>query len=481
MMNAFTLEKKVPIHVALEPVSNALNSLALLNEVEHLPGLNAWVVQTAATLTPEQRHKHRLVFEGLRDTLTPLRDESNFPSYLHNLAEMNRYILRKRVLEPLRHRFSRLVSYATPDTKRLLSDTQAYLYCVQQVQGERFDAELQTEVHSLLQDPTAMQMLLLEHLEMMWKTTFVAEWRRVQRSLQWQVDMFTQSLAESATLDETFYDFTGRHLVTAIPRPSADVSEIVLIPSWHTGRNVITWDWTDWDGEGISFGKQEMLRLFFSEPPNYDVAWLRSNPMKQGELRARLDMLADEIGLRIIELLVQRDGMSAQEIISTLELSQSSVSRHLKHLASMGYLYERRGEGANKTYRLSSFYFARTAHAIEQLVLGEEASTASKVENEASKQSQELRRFLDKSGKLTMWPPAKQRDKLFILEYLVSFFKPGQVYNEKEVNEILTQHSVIKDNAALRRALYEFRFVNRERDGSRYWLTGTLTDEDDRA
>ena len=57
--------------LALEPVGNALNSFSLLNEVERLSGLNSWVTQTALALTPEQRHTHHLVFEGLRDALTP--------------------------------------------------------------------------------------------------------------------------------------------------------------------------------------------------------------------------------------------------------------------------------------------------------------------------------------------------------------------------------------------------------------------------
>jgi ArsR family transcriptional regulator len=112
--------------------------------------------------------------------------------------------------------------------------------------------------------------------------------------------------------------------------------------------------------------------LFFSEPPNYDVALLRSAPIRRPELRARLNVLADETRLRILELLAQQDELLAQDIIAALELSQSSVSRHLKRLVSLGYLYERRGEGANKTYRLSSFYLDRTSRALEQLVAGEE-------------------------------------------------------------------------------------------------------------
>lgn len=88
-------------------------------------------------------------------------------------------------------------------------------------------------------------------------------------------------------------------------------------------------------------------------------------------------------------------------------------------------------------------------------------------------QPQELRRFLDRSGRLTMWPPSKQRDKLLILEYLAGFFEQGRKYTEKEVNDLLLLHSTINDSAALRRALYEYRFMNRTRDGSHYWLIGS--------
>ncbi|MFL5625435.1 MAG: DUF2087 domain-containing protein, partial [Ktedonobacteraceae bacterium] len=155
------------------------------------------------------------------------------------------------------------------------------------------------------------------------------------------------------------------------------------------------------------------------------------------------------------------------------------VSRHLKQLVSMRYLYERRGEGANKTYRLSSFYFERTAHALEQLVSGEDTRTEPLTEMSAETQPQELRRFLDRSGKLTVWPPARQRDKLLILEYLASFFEQGRLYSEKEVNELLLLHSTVKDSAALRRALYEYRFMNRTSNGSRYWLIGSEVYEEE--
>jgi DNA-binding HxlR family transcriptional regulator len=470
MADSSSSQQAAPVRVALEPVYNVLNSMALLNEVGKLPGLNSKIVQMAAAFSPEQLHANRLLFEGLRDALAPEQDGEEFSAYLKYLSEQNPDTVRERALERLRARFIWHTSseqaehgLMAPDAARLLSDAQAYLACVKYAQGDTpFDAALHTEVHRLLNGAPALHTMLVSHLETLWNMAFEAEWKRVQRSLRWQVEMFTYNLDEQAAVGEVFSILTGRELPSDITRRLAGAQEIILVPSWHTGRNVTLWE------------DEASIRLFFSEPPNYDVAQ-RATPVGRPELRARLSALADETRLHILELLAQQDELPAQEIIAQLGLSQSNVSRHLKQLVSAGFLYERRGEGANKTYRLSSFYFERTARALQQIVSGEQARSE---ETQSDRQRpQELRRFLDRSGKLTTWPPARQRDKLLILEYLASFFEPGRIYSEKEVNELLLQHSAFKDAAALRRALYEFRFMSRTRDGASYWLIDTETPE----
>ncbi len=455
----YSFEDSSSLTVALEPVWNALNSFALLDNA-HYQGLGIWVTQSSAALTPAQRHTHHLLFGGLRDAFTP-HDEPDFPAYLGRLSEQPVDRMQMQMLEMLRVRFAQLTADAPPDHARLLEDVGAFLYCVKQVQGNGFNEDVQREVHAVLQDPSAMRQMLLAHLAMLWKTTFVAEWKRVQSLLRWQVEMFTYHLDVRMLLDETFYYLTSRHLPSDLRVP--ETAAVILVPSWHTGRHVTLWH------EMATVGTRETVRLFFSEPPNYDLA-ARSAPVGRAELQARFNALADESRLEIIELLKRQSEMEAQEIIAALALSQSSVSRHLKQLVSMGYLYERRGEGANKTYRLSSFGFARTMHALNQFIESE-AKTVSSVQDGAL--SRELRRFLDRNGRLNMWPPAKQYDKLLILEYLASFFERGRTYSEKEVNEILVAHSVVNDSAALRRAMQEYRFMDRMRDGSQYWLIGS--------
>src|SRR6266487_3346759 len=236
-----------PVRVSIELVYNVLNSFSLLTATEHLHGLNMWVVQTAAMLTPESRHTNRLVFEGLRDALAPVQDGFDFPTYLINLTAQDPYVVRDRLLERLRFRFSRRFSSegssAVPDTARLLNDVHAYLTCAEYVQVDtHFDPALQREVHALLNDAPALHHLIISHLEALWKTTFATEWRRVQSSLRWQVEMFTRSFDEETTLAETFYTFTGRELPPDVSGRLTDISEIILVPSWHTGRHVTLWE-----------------------------------------------------------------------------------------------------------------------------------------------------------------------------------------------------------------------------------------------
>ena len=80
-----------------------------------------------------------------------------------------------------------------------------------------------------------------------------------------------------------------------------------------------------------------------------------------------------------------------------------------------------------------------------------------------------LKRFLDDEGRLKGYP-AKQKLKIFALYYLASKFEHGVRYTEKEVNQILKSWHSFEDWVMLRRDLYDFCFLDREPDGSVYWL-----------
>lgn len=80
-----------------------------------------------------------------------------------------------------------------------------------------------------------------------------------------------------------------------------------------------------------------------------------------------------------------------------------------------------------------------------------------------------LRNFLDGDGKLTVFP-AKRKMKVYALFYLAEKFESGREYSEREVNDVLLDWHTFADPATLRRELYDYRFLDRSRDGKVYRL-----------
>ena len=78
-----------------------------------------------------------------------------------------------------------------------------------------------------------------------------------------------------------------------------------------------------------------------------------------------------------------------------------------------------------------------------------------------------LRNFLDATGKLTAFP-AKRKMKLYALLYLAQKIPADTDFTEREINDILLDWHTFADPATLRRELYDYRFLDRSRDGKVY-------------
>ena len=64
--------------------------------------------------------------------------------------------------------------------------------------------------------------------------------------------------------------------------------------------------------------------------------------------------------------------------------------------------------------------------------------------------------------------PSKEKKKLIILQHILKRFEIGKQYSEKEVNNILK--TVHTDYVSLRRHLIEYGFMDRNDNGSSYWV-----------
>lgn len=82
-----------------------------------------------------------------------------------------------------------------------------------------------------------------------------------------------------------------------------------------------------------------------------------------------------------------------------------------------------------------------------------------------------LESYVDNQGRVTDWPPLKRSEQqMAVRRYLASRFTADVRYTERQVNDLLNVWHTFGDWALLRRELYDWGFLEREKDGSLYWV-----------
>ena len=358
------LPNALPVTVSLEPVLNGLHSLWLLIEAEAKTGLDDWVTDTAAALTPEERETLRLILVGFYCAILPDQSLASFPAYLDHLATSDPFALRDRLLERYTEfllssgRVHRYGSDPSPiDWHAVLASVDAYLDFL----GEHFgtgyiDIDLEARAYSYIIDPPAMLDLSVSHLRNVWERFLAPEWERVAPVLRDAVEAFGQvDLAHVGRL-EAARQITGHTLEKETWYDEFERAEhVVFVPTTHVGPYLGKF----WGGETvwIFFGARLPAGVQFYAPD-----------LSRAEIVVRLRALTDDGRLRILRLISERGELCSQEIMQSLGMSQSTASRHLKQLSATGYLVERRHNSA-KCYALDPGRIKDTLQAISAFLL----------------------------------------------------------------------------------------------------------------
>lgn len=178
-------------------------------------------------------------------------------------------------------------------------------------------------------------------------------------------------------------------------------------------------------------------------------------------LLAFFKALADANRLKLIGLLAQK-ASSVEELAAMLDISASTVSHHLSKLKEIG-LVSARVEGYYNIYRLETDALENMA---KRLLAAETLPEVAKDLDRKAYDREVLKNYLNQDGSIAQLP-TNQRKLDVILRYLVEHFEFGEVYTEKEVNQIIG--GLNEDISGLRRDLITFGYLDRERDGSAYW------------
>lgn len=340
---------------SLEPAHNNLSSLVLLNQVEQLSGLDPWVAATAERLTPEQRHRNRLVLEGLHYAVLPAGPYPSFWAYMDALGSADPFKLRNRLLELLwggRHAEAGPGTLPLPDGPQgLVASLNAYMGFLEHHFKGKFDPELEAEAYSYLVDPQRMQNLIVGHLRTLWSEHLAAEWERVRGRLQETLGTFSQlNLSDKGPLD-AFTTVVGHAPDEKLGCKLQEHTALIFVPSAHLGPYV------------SKMGDGQTLRVFFGARLPAGIAG--GAELSRADLLVRLTALADDTRLRVLALLAHEDELCAPELMARLDLHQSAVSRHLRQLVATGYVSERWRDGS-KCYRLSRDRLGDTLRALER-------------------------------------------------------------------------------------------------------------------
>lgn len=354
------------VMVSLEPAHNVLHSLLLLIRAEKTSGFDDWVTRTAGALTPGEKERNRLAILGLHFALMPQQSWPSFPAYLDHLAASDPTALRDKMLDayakipPLDSSEDRAWYDEPPpfDRRAMLKDVDSYLgFLRERFCEEAMDEELESKAYSYTIDPPAMRDVLVSHLREMWTKYLAPEWKRVEPMLQDAVRAFQQVDLSSKNKLQAAQLITGQEMEEKWAKAFDQVEHIIFVPSAHVGPYLGKFH-AGGDTMWVLFGARLPKGVQFHAPD-----------LSRAEILVRLNAMSDNNRLRILKLISEEGEQRSQGIISELELSQSTVSRHLNQLCAAGYLSERRCNGS-KCYKLNAERVTDTLQAISNFLLG---------------------------------------------------------------------------------------------------------------
>jgi DNA-binding transcriptional ArsR family regulator len=344
--------QKTTIRFSLEPAYNAMCSLILISD--DVAGAGEWVEQTIARLPQEQSEMNERL-AGLASVHLSGATWPSFLAWVDYLAAADPYVLCDQELNHLLQSAAEwLDEKELPSRDQLLADRDLFMaFCAKLMQhkGEDPHPEWCEANYALLQDPPARQAQMVQHLRLMWDEYLAPEWEQNLPLLNESLAAFESLDLSGLTTAEAFHRITGRDVPSEWRNWLDSTAQIIFIPSPHIGPYLLLIDQTNTTAR-VVFGAR------FPEG-----AAVQSSALSRSDLAMRLEALADDTRLRILELIALEGEQGAKDIMDRLDLSKSAASRHLRQLTAYSYLIVRQ-EDVSKYYSLNPTRFEDTWEAL---------------------------------------------------------------------------------------------------------------------
>jgi DNA-binding transcriptional ArsR family regulator len=355
------LPKIVTLEFRMEPIFTILDTFESLAMHGDHQGMAAWVQHTVNDMPAELMRIHSMVYATfvlpmLKSLALPSHD--NFSRFIDDIAGRDPTALRDDCLTLLSQLFAKTArinkAEPGPTAAELLDDPLVYLRWMELTFADKHHARfVTTDEPALLAEPTRFLATVVSHLRKMWALYIEDEWQRNRALLEECVAAYRQLSFSGLTALEAIRAVTGRDVSGIHIWDFSATEHLIFIPSAHLGP------YLDQTAHG------NVARIVFGARLPKGIAGTAA--LTRSELLVRLNALADETRLRILELLAREGELCAQDLIERIGLGQSSVSRHLSQLSATGYIVERRRE-VNKCYTLNRDRIDDTLLAIKQLL-----------------------------------------------------------------------------------------------------------------
>lgn len=346
----------IKVRFKIDEVGMLTHSLRLLNLAKTMSGFGAWIYETAEKLTPEQ-----LLMNSISsDAMDCAVKAKNFPDLIQMLGEK----APRDIVEPMISWVRQKESYPGTDAE-LLATEDNFIAVMRDILEKKYEdkgfefneVEFRAKYYYLTH-PDEMKSKVVAHLKFMWDNHLRSEWKHVKPMLEASLESFADTDYSNMGGFEIIEAVTGRnmrssdYLVEHMPK----VEQITFVPSAHVGPYL---------GFNPAMETGDLAIFFGARQPK--DAKIKSAELNRSELLVRLNALADETRLKMLELLTQYEELCAQDFITLLDLSQSSASRHLRQLTASGYVSERRRDVA-KCYTINPERIDDTIRALKDFL-----------------------------------------------------------------------------------------------------------------
>lgn len=349
----------VAVEIKYDEVAILINMLRMISADDFHSGLHEWIPRTAQELSAEQLEINHIICNYIDPLCTSDIQAETFPEFIKKLPS----IKPERLLDIALHWLRPLPNY--PGDEAIMETKESFLHYVEVLVTEKYaakgeDLELERwgREYDYLQNPQELLALISEHLQFMWDNFLKAEWKRVKPVIEEAVEAFSAIDYSGMSGFEAIETVTGRNMrgKEFFEEKLEKSDKLIFMPHAHLGP-YISW--------GSSPDDNTMVFFFGARPPK--GAKTKSTALSRSELLVRLNALADETRLKMLELLTQEDELCAQDFINQLDLSQSSASRHLRQLTASGYVSERRRDVA-KCYSLNPERIDDTIRSLKEFL-----------------------------------------------------------------------------------------------------------------